>query len=217
MEESFVGLWSWLKWQWLLREETVSEPSPWSPVFSWSLYSQAFLWASLLFLAGLLVLVAWRSWTRGHGRSRGRGAWLKAGPDICLAACQRILVNLLLLCVLLSVPWEWVRLYQIEMAKKMAVLSEGWPQYCSTQDLSYWDSLKAWFSSHFTWRGEACERYQRALMVEPFWEVTPLMALASAVSRVVVQPMELGAQAVGRSLRLFMLEVMITVTQTQSG
>ncbi|XP_066558648.1 uncharacterized protein LOC136748632 isoform X3 [Amia ocellicauda] len=156
MEESFVGLWSWLKWQWLLREETVSEPSPWSPVFSWSLYSQAFLWASLLFLAGLLVLVAWRSWTRGHGRSRGRGAWLKAGPDICLAACQRILVNLLLLCVLLSVPWEWVRLYQIEMAKKMAVLSE---------------------------------------------------ALASAVSRVVVQPMELGAQAVGRSLRLFMLEV----------
>ncbi|XP_071969726.1 chloride channel CLIC-like protein 1 isoform X2 [Engystomops pustulosus] len=81
----------------------------------------------------------------------------------------------LLLCLCVSIPWEWVRLYQIEVAKKATVLSEGYARSCYQQDMSFWETLKIWWSWNFSWDSDSCESYYKALMVDPLWEVTPLM------------------------------------------
>lgn len=209
-----MELWSpfsWLKQQFLSSEEHDFWGRS-SSFTTWNIYSQFFLGASLLSLSMLVVLAACRHQPYQQdaiGRGRGRRVVPPLCPTPCLSLYPwlQLVRDMVLVCVLVSVPWEWIRLYQIEVAKKMAVLSEGFPLHCRPQDLSYWQSLKAWFTVHFTWSGEACERYQRALMVEPFWEVTPLMAVTSAASRVVVQPLELVAQGFGRSLRLIMQEI----------
>ncbi|KAJ1123073.1 hypothetical protein NDU88_001546, partial [Pleurodeles waltl] len=51
----------------------------------------------------------------------------------------------------------------------------GFPNNCNSENLSLWGSFKVWLSWHFAWESDSCENYHRALVVDPFWEVTPLM------------------------------------------
>ncbi|XP_072270587.1 chloride channel CLIC-like protein 1 isoform X2 [Pyxicephalus adspersus] len=123
---------------------------------------------------------------------------------------DRWLHNLVLLLVLslsISIPWEWFRLYKIEVAKKMRILSEGYARSCYQADLSFWETMKIWFSWNFSWDVGSCESYYKALMVDPFWEVNPLMAISSMVWRLVIHPVELFSQAIGQSLRNIMKEI----------
>ncbi|XP_070535005.1 uncharacterized protein [Ptychodera flava] len=78
---------------------------------------------------------------------------------------------------LTSVPWEWIRMYQIEVAKRTAILYQDFPAECTPQNMSWMQSLKAWFSWCFTWGHDPCYQYHHALLVNPIWEVTPLMEL----------------------------------------
>ena len=50
------------------------------------------------------------------------------------------------------------------------------PDSCLPQkQLTTWQSLKGWFMWQLSWSHDPCEQYHRALLVDPFWEVTPMM------------------------------------------
>lgn len=207
---------------WFLKSRIWSsfdtEPPPlskWSsesPFRTWNMHSKAFLAASILLFAAFFVL-AWRrrkvmyskQLVRRRPATRSQCAPAAAGQ--LLHTWLEGFALFLVLCMIMTLPWEWVRLYQIEVAKKMAVLSEGFPNNCNSENLSLWGSFKVWLSWHFAWESDSCENYHRALVVDPFWEVTPLMAVSSVVGRIIVHPLEHISQTLGRSLRNIMKEV----------
>ncbi|KAK1157709.1 hypothetical protein AOXY_G23852 [Acipenser oxyrinchus oxyrinchus] len=127
-----MELWSpfsWLKQQFLSSEEHDSWGRS-SSFTTWNIYSQFFLGASLLSLSTLVVLAVCRHQPYQQeviGRGRGRRVVPPLCPTPCLSLYPwlQLVRDMVLVCVLVSVPWEWIRLYQIEVAKKMAVLSEA--------------------------------------------------------------------------------------------
>ncbi|XP_030068377.1 uncharacterized protein LOC115476245 [Microcaecilia unicolor] len=183
-----------------------------SPFQTWNIYSKILLAASiLLFVAILISLSCRRPVLHSEAKVKRRAAARTPSSPVTVAgllhAWLQGFVCLLALCMILTVPWEWVRLYQIEVAKKMAVLSEGFAKNCNSENPSFWEMVRICLSWHFAWANDSCEVYYRALMVNPFWEVTPLMAISSAVSRIIVHPLELLSQEMGKSLRNVMKEV----------
>ncbi|XP_019636634.1 PREDICTED: chloride channel CLIC-like protein 1 [Branchiostoma belcheri] len=94
--------------------------------------------------------------------------------------------------VLLSWWWEWVRIYQTVVAVKTAKLAQDHPE-CSGGSGSVWTSIKSYLRWHLSWSHDPCEQYHQALLVDPFWEVNPLMALAAAVTRPCVTIVELAS------------------------
>ncbi|KAJ1123071.1 hypothetical protein NDU88_001544, partial [Pleurodeles waltl] len=110
-----------------------TEPPPlskWSsesPFRTWNIYSKAFLAVSILLFVAFFVLTRYRRkviYSKQLVRRR------PAPRSECAPAGQLLHTWLegfalfLVFCMMLTLPWEWVRLYQIEVAKKMAVLSE---------------------------------------------------------------------------------------------
>ncbi|XP_069808401.1 chloride channel CLIC-like protein 1 isoform X2 [Dendropsophus ebraccatus] len=198
-----------------LRCRIESEPSlppPWSlesPFQKWTLYSKASLAAAIACFIFIIL----------HSRRRPvvpkkmmvmkrlTSLQINDSESCILDTWHYHLVLLLILCLFVSIPWEWVRLYQIEVAKKATILSEGYARSCYQQDLSFWETLKIWLSWNFSWDRDSCESYYKALMVDPLWEVTPLMAVSSVVGRFVVHPVELFSHTIGRSLRNIMREI----------
>ncbi|KAK3087354.1 hypothetical protein FSP39_004995 [Pinctada imbricata] len=89
---------------------------------------------------------------------------------------------------LISLPWEYVRLYQMEVAKRMATIQQGAPAECIPQSMGMYQSLKYWLQWHFSWQTDPCEQFHRALMVDPLWEVPPMMVLSTALSRCITIP-----------------------------
>ncbi|KAE8574514.1 hypothetical protein XENTR_v10003467 [Xenopus tropicalis] len=186
-------------------------PPPWSlqsPFPTWNIYSKAFLVTSLMCY---LVAFSMRFCRGAKTSARGVSAPVLNAPAEwhrpLLASWIQMFALFLVLCLFLSVPWEWVRLYQMEVAKKTSVLSEGNRRQCDRQDLSLWETIKVLLSWNFSWASNSCEDYYKAIIVDPFWEVTPLMAIGSAVTRTIVHPMELLSHVLGRSLRNVMKEV----------
>ncbi|XP_078664655.1 uncharacterized protein LOC144907443 [Branchiostoma floridae x Branchiostoma belcheri] len=106
-----------------------------------------------------------------------------------------------------SLVWEWVRMYQIEVAKKAATVHVGFPAECSTDTIGAWTSIKSYLRWHLSWSHDPCEQYHQALLVDPFWEVNPLMVLTATVTRCVVRPVELLSAGAGTSLRLLFSEI----------
>ncbi|XP_063815444.1 uncharacterized protein LOC135055374 isoform X2 [Pseudophryne corroboree] len=160
-------------------------PPPWSlesPFQNWTVYSKASLAASMVFFAIFIILhLCKRPTVPTKTMARRASSPLMKGPVLfeqpLLFAWSYSFALLLILCLFVSIPWEWVRLYQIEVAKKASVLSEGYSRSCYQADLSFWETLKVWLSWNFSWERDSCESYYKALMVDPFWEVTPLMSI----------------------------------------
>ncbi|XP_075071418.1 uncharacterized protein LOC142160429 isoform X2 [Mixophyes fleayi] len=166
-----------------LPDPEPSLPPPWaleSPFQKWTVYSKASLAASVICFTIFLILLL-RKRTAVPTKTVVRRISVPLIKEVALLEYSLLyawvysLALLLILCLFLSIPWEWVRLYQIEVAKKASVLSEGYARSCYQADLSFWEMLKVWFSWNFSWDSGSCESYYKALMVDPFWEVTPLM------------------------------------------
>ncbi|XP_056403969.1 chloride channel CLIC-like protein 1 [Hyla sarda] len=198
-----------------LPETEPPVPPPWSlesPFEKWTIYSKASLAAAVACFLIFIILHSRRQSTVPKMMMINRR--LAATPINDLVVSESCILDtwlyhlalLLILCLFISIPWEWVRLYQIEVAKKATILSEGYARSCYQQDLSFWETLKIWLSWNFSW-GSDCESYYKALMVDPLWEVTPLMAISSVIARFVVHPMELFSHTIGRSLRNIMREI----------
>ncbi|XP_053561411.1 chloride channel CLIC-like protein 1 isoform X1 [Bombina bombina] len=197
---------------------TIDEPAPpppWSlesAFQSWNIYSKASFAASFICFIVYLTLFLCKKKTY-DSRVVTRKITVsslnaQAAPfRPLLDTWFRVLALFLLMCIFISLPWEWVRLYQIEVAKKTTVLSEGYSKSCYRDDLSLWATIKVWLSWNFSWNSDSCEDYYKALIVDPFWEVTPLMAISSAIGRIIIHPMEQLSHIVGRSLRNVMKEI----------
>ncbi|XP_075441345.1 uncharacterized protein LOC142486774, partial [Ascaphus truei] len=164
---------------------------PWSlesPFQTWNIYSKASLAASMLCFIGFLVLFS-RKKPIGHSKSlvkrktalrlNVRTVHNRPTLDTWLEAFALLMV----LCLFVTIPWEWVRLYQIEVAKKTTVLSEGYSNSCYREDHSFWEAVKVWLSWNFSWDKDSCEKYYKALIVDPVWEVTPLMGYSNSCYR----------------------------------
>ncbi|XP_066442813.1 uncharacterized protein [Eleutherodactylus coqui] len=185
-----------------------AEPSPlppWSlesPFQKWSIYSKASLVAAIVCFVIFIILRSRRQLADPKKMMVIRRLTAPQLRDSLVSESCILdtwlyhLALLLILCLLISIPWEWVRLYQIEVAKKATILSEGYARSCYQQDLSLWETLKIWLSWNFSWDGDSCDSYYRAMMVDPLWEVTPLMSILfldmSWVSRLPVCTVEIS-------------------------
>ncbi|KAM3922992.1 chloride channel CLIC-like protein 1 [Leptodactylus fuscus] len=190
-----------------------SLPPPWSlesPFQKWTIYSKASLAAAVACLVIIIILNSRKRLAvpkKVMVVRRLMATEIKDSDRCILDTWLYHLALLLILCLFVSIPWEWVRLYQIEVAKKATILSEGYGRSCHQEDLSFWETLKIWLSRNFSWDSDSCESYYKALMVDPLWEVTPLMAISSVVARFVVHPLELFSHTIGKSLRNIMSEI----------
>ncbi|KAI8493823.1 hypothetical protein Bbelb_281700 [Branchiostoma belcheri] len=97
-------------------------------------------------------------------------------------------------------------MYQTVVAVKTAKLAQDHPE-CSGGSGSFWTSIKSYLRWHLSWSHDPCEQYHQALLVDPLWEVNPLMALAAAVTRPCVTIVELASAGMGRSLRFLFQEI----------
>ncbi|KAM4032181.1 chloride channel CLIC-like protein 1 [Anomaloglossus baeobatrachus] len=193
-----------------------SLPSPWSlesPFQKWTIYSKA-----SLVIAAICFIIFIILYSRRQSAVPKKMMVIRkfTAPQISDSVVSQSfildtwlyhLALFLILCLAISFPWEWVRLYQIEVAKKATILSEGYARSCYQQDMSLWETLKIWLSWNFSWDSDSCESYYKALMVDPLWEVTPLMAISSVIGRFVVHPVELFSHTIGKSLRNIMREI----------
>lgn len=108
----------------------------------------------------------------------------------------------------LSLPWEFLRLYQKAVANRAAVASTGLLAECKPDSLSTLQTVQVWLSQQLAWsHGDPCEKYYYAMFVDPVWEITPLMVLTSALARGLVEPAEVVLGGAGRGLRAFLLHV----------
>ncbi|XP_041361333.1 uncharacterized protein LOC121377417 [Gigantopelta aegis] len=112
------------------------------------------------------------------------------------------------LLTLISIPWEFARLYQKEVSVRAAKTTAGEPQECFPGGMGIFQSLRAWSQHHFSWSDDdPCGKYYYYLLVDPLWELTPLMVLSSAASRCILHPMEQLFSGLGRSMRMFFQEI----------
>ncbi|KAI8492029.1 hypothetical protein Bbelb_304020 [Branchiostoma belcheri] len=65
-------------------------------------------------------------------------------------------------------------MYQTVVAVKTAKLAQDHPK-CSGGSGSFWTSIKSYLRWHLSWSHDPCEQYHQALLVDPIWEVNPLM------------------------------------------
>lgn len=200
-----------------LPETEPSLPPPWSlesPFQKWTIYSKASLAAAVAcFIISIILhsrrpsIVPKKMMVISRRLMAPKIKDSVVSESCILETWLYHLALLLMLCLFISIPWEWVRLYKIEVAKKATILSEGYARSCYQQDLSFWETLKIWLSWNFSWDSDSCESYYKALMVDPFLEVTPLMAISSVIGRFVVHPVEHFSHTIGRSLRNIMKEI----------
>ncbi|CAH1772322.1 unnamed protein product [Owenia fusiformis] len=107
----------------------------------------------------------------------------------------------------ISIPWEFIRLYQNEVAKKSSVMYQGMPSDCIPKDMTVWQSWKSWCMWQLSWEDSPCDKYHHALLVDPFWEVTPMLVLSSAFTRCITKPFEIICSAIGRCFKLIFSEI----------
>lgn len=156
---------------------------------------EGFIVFQILLLSSLLIFFLWR----------GVALW-------------RIAVVL----VIGSVAWTWIHLYKVALSKKQATLSRlgETPQRCLVEKQGWAAAFKgAWYSalgeiqsfhlhvfenctpsfidSISGIQDNKCEAYYEALMVDPFWEITPLKAITETASQFVLRPLEVLGSSIG--------------------
>lgn len=130
-----------------------------------------------------------------------------SSPCSILHSWKNFTFIIIVVCSLLSLPWEFIRMYQNEVAKKSAVLYAGIPPECFPENMGMAQSFKFWLMWVVSWEHDPCKKYHYALMVDPVWEITPIMVLSSAFTRCIMKPLELVCSGIGQCLKLILTEV----------
>lgn len=111
--------------------------------------------------------------------------------------------------VVSSIFWTWVHLYKVALAKKQATLSRmgSVPKHCLVEKQGWGTALSDAFNGLVGTKDTKCEAYYEALMVDPFWEVTPLKAITETCSQFILRPLEI----LGSSLGIFFNEILAPI------
>jgi len=98
--------------------------------------------------------------------------------------------KLLVILMVVSVMWHWIRLYKIQWASRHAILlsSGSIPPECDPQNMSWTQSLSYTLGSFFT-TVDRCQEYHEALMVDPLFEVNPLTAAVDLATNLLLHPL----------------------------
>ncbi|XP_005107581.1 uncharacterized protein LOC101862372 [Aplysia californica] len=130
-------------------------------------------------------------------------------PRVLMPGFFQWLSGMLIAAITVSIPWEFVRLYQAAVARREAELIQGTPPECSPESQTFFMSVKSLMRSYFSWThgSDPCYDYHYALLVDPVWEVSPLMVLSTLLTRCLLLPTELISSSLGRSLRAFFTEI----------
>lgn len=82
---------------------------------------------------------------------------------------------LLLVAFVVSIPWEWCRLYKKAFAAKQGLIMKNIEKHCHTDhEFGFTESLLVLLKNSFTFQGDKkCKMYQEALLVDPIWEIPP--------------------------------------------
>lgn len=70
-------------------------------------------------------------------------------------------------------------MYRVALSKKASNAMKEIPIECNPQDLSVWKSVSLYFKSTFTFNIDNCAKYHEDILVDPFWEVSPLQVIFS--------------------------------------
>lgn len=82
--------------------------------------------------------------------------------------------GVLFICFIVSIPWEWYRLYRKAFASKQAQMEKEIPKHCRPDhELRPLESLTLWLKNSFTFTDDTCVKYQEMLLVDPIWEISP--------------------------------------------
>ena len=52
---------------------------------------------------------------------------------------------------------------------------QGTPIECSPDRMSVMQKFGYWMEYHFSWNHNPCEKYYKTVLVDPVWEISPLM------------------------------------------
>jgi Ca2+/Na+ antiporter len=139
----------------------------------------------LLFVILFFVVVGWMLWNR--------------------VAVWKVAI-VVLLC---SVAWTWFHMYKKALAKKQAALFRlgHVPATCLVEKQGWLAAMTDAVASLVGHKSNHCEDYYEALLVDPFWEVTPLAAFSETLSQFVLSPL----RAVGHFVGLFFGEVLAPI------
>ena len=113
---------------------------------------------------------------------------------------------------ILSIPWEWYRMYCVAFAKKQSeLMMTDFPAECKpSKEISMLTSISIFFADKLTWNGnanEVCGKYHENLLVDAIWEVSPLHAISVCISRFFFEPMKIFSKTIGVCFRLFFSEI----------
>lgn len=114
---------------------------------------------------------------------------------------SKVLVTSAIVLMAISSAWHWVHLYKKAVSKHHAAIMENqnppkecFPEKMSLSDLFFNALIHASYSAN-----DKCSKYHEALMVDPFWEVSPTMAVVETFTAFVLLPLE----HLGRNLGKF--------------
>ncbi|XP_061196030.1 uncharacterized protein LOC133204286 [Saccostrea echinata] len=151
--------------------------------------------------------VFWRIGKQSESKTKKKTKKNSSTSFLDQLTLRSVLGFLTILTLLLSIPFEYMRLYQEQVAKKVAVMKVGAPRECVPQEMNFMESLKYWINWELSWVHDPCEKYHKAMLVDPLWEISPLLVLWSALVRGILHPIELFFSSIGKSFKLFFSEI----------
>ncbi|XP_002154667.3 chloride channel CLIC-like protein 1 isoform X1 [Hydra vulgaris] len=149
------------------------------------------LWPVLMFIGGLcFCIIIWNSVSSWN-----------------LFLWRRNIILVVFFCFLLSIPWEWYRMYKSALSKKTATSLKDIPHECTPNKVTAWNSIRLWFKDLISTTPDQCAMYYESILVDPIWEVSPLMATSTSLSRFCGEPLKQLAATSGECFKLFFNEI----------
>nr|DBA11801.1 TPA_asm: ORF100 [Malaco herpesvirus 1] len=139
--------------------------------------------------------------------------WVKLIIVLCIGAMICIILNWVLnrvcwrflihrLCIvsfLLSVITNYISSYEKVVAKNYMKMRSGLPDNCMERDGGWGTTIKTLFSYLFvisTDENDECLAYARAIVIEPLFVVTPMNAVTTTITNLILTPANLVAQSI---------------------
>ncbi|RUS69144.1 hypothetical protein EGW08_023093 [Elysia chlorotica] len=102
----------------------------------------------------------------------------------------------------ISVAMTMVEMYQGKVAEQEELLMTSARKHCpKAEEMSVWEKIFTYVTSHISFEDDDCKKYMEAILVNPLVTVNPLQAVAVAVVKTVVTPMEM----IGQGIRNFLI------------
>ena len=122
---------------------------------------------------------------------------------------SKVLLTLAVILMAISSAWHWVHLYKKALSKRHAAIMENqnppkecFPEKMSLSDLFFNAVIHASYSAN-----DKCSKYHEALMVDPFWEVSPTMAVVETFTAFVLLPLEHLGKNLGKFFSALVAEL----------